>query len=188
MTLVSAAVLTACTTYRAYTGDARPPNKVALVECATEGVAVLRLDDYEFSGGWSEFEVLPGKHRLEAELYWRRLDRVVEMPKQTASFVAKPGQKYSCVFDVDERKKAWKLAVVPNERVSWQTRTFHGARSWRTPAGECVRWDPASKGCLGDPGTENQDEPKDDETWSESAGGANGGAESPSDGAALETP
>jgi hypothetical protein len=144
--------LQACTVYRAYPNEARPKNKVALVECDPEGVSVHRLDRYQFSGGWSEFEVLPGKHELVAELYWTRLDARVELPPVTAKFEAKPGQKYFCVFDVDEQKKTWALSVVPVEQVSWKARTFHGARTWRTPKGECVIWDEKLKGCLGDPG------------------------------------
>jgi hypothetical protein len=64
--------------------------------------------------------------------------------------VAKAGKKYRCVFDVDEKKPDWALAIVPDEKVSWKARTFHGARTWRTPDGSCVVWDAAVKGCLGD--------------------------------------
>ena len=152
--LCAALALPACTVYRAYPNDARPKDKVATVECDPEGVSVHRVDSYQFSGGWSEFEVLPGKHELVAELYWTRLEARVELPPKTASFFVKQGKKYFCVFDVDEQKKDWSLSVVPDEQVSWKTRTFHGARTWRTPKGECVRWDEKRKGCLGDAGAE----------------------------------
>jgi hypothetical protein len=109
--------------------------------------------------------VVPGKHSVVAELYWTRLEKLVQLPEQTANFVAKPGKKYFCVFDIDEQKSTWALSIVPDERVSWKTRAFHGARSWRTPKGECIRWDEKLKGCLGDPGTA---EPEEDEQPMES--------------------
>jgi len=139
-----------CTTYRAYSGEARAPDQVALIDCDPEGVVVRRVESYPFDGGWSEFEVLPGKRSVSAELYWTRLEKRIELPEKTATFVAKPGIRYQCVFDVNEQTRDWELAVVPESEVSWKSRAFHGARSWRTPNGECLIWDPKRRGCLGD--------------------------------------
>ncbi|MFO7179606.1 MAG: hypothetical protein DIU78_012990 [Pseudomonadota bacterium] len=134
-------------TYRAYHGDARPSHEVAMLLCDTQGVIVGRVDDFRFGTAWSEFEVLPGEHQVSAVLYWHRLERVIEGPERQAKFRAKPGRRYVCVFDVDETKPDWSLAIVPEETVSWETRTFHGARSWRTPDGQCMKWDPKLEDC-----------------------------------------
>ena len=72
------------------------------------------------------------------------------MPERSATFIAKAGERYRCVFDVNEQTRDWALAVVPESQVSWKSRTFHGARSWKTPSGECLSWDPKRRGCLGD--------------------------------------
>jgi hypothetical protein len=141
--------LSACTTYRAYSGDKRPAPEVAILECDLQGVSVRRVDRYVMSG-WSEFELLAGPHEVSAELYWTRLEKLVEGPEKAAKFVAKAGKKYRCVFDVDETKPDWALAIVADEKVSWKSRTFHGARSWRTPDGNCVLFDQSVKACLGD--------------------------------------
>jgi hypothetical protein len=151
--------LAGCTTYRAYPGDRRPPQKVATLECDLEGVLVRRIDKHSLEGGWSEFEVLPGTHSVSAELFWMRLEKRVEGPEKSATFVAKPGRKYVCAFDVDEKKPDWALVIVEADKVPTTVRTFHGARTWITPAGECVRWDPKAKGCLGDPANAIDDEP-----------------------------
>jgi hypothetical protein len=151
--------LAACTTYRAYPGDRRPPEKVATLECDTDGAFVRRVDEYPLEGGWSDFEVLPGPHTVSAELYWMRLEKRVEGPEKSATFTAKPGKKYVCVFDVDEKKPDWALAILEADKVPATVRTFHGARTWLTPAGECVRWDPKARGCLGDPANEIDAEP-----------------------------
>ena len=149
--LLSLLALPSCTVYRAYSGDARPKEEVASIECDQRGVSVQRVDRYPFSGGWSEFEVVAaGKHELVAELFWTRLETRVELPARVATFTTQPGKKYFCVFDVDEQKQDWALFVVPLEQVSWKSRTFHGARTWRTPQGECVSWDEKRQGCLGD--------------------------------------
>jgi hypothetical protein len=147
--LAGVGALSACTTYRAYSGDRRPKHEVAVLECDSQGVSVQRVDTYVMSG-WSDFELLPGPHQVTAELYWTRLERVVEGPEKSARFTARAGTKYRCVFDVDEKKPDWSLAIVPDDKVSWKARTFHGARSWRTPDGTCVVWDTSVKGCLGD--------------------------------------
>ncbi|HLV67010.1 MAG TPA: hypothetical protein VKY73_14420 [Polyangiaceae bacterium] len=142
---------TGCMTYRAYRGDARPSHEVATVFCDTEGVIVSNVDDFRFSTAWSEFEVLPGEHEITAELYWHRLERVIEGPKRRAKFKAVAGGKYVCVFDVDETKTDWSLSIVPEATVSWETRAFHGARSWRTPDGQCMKWDPKLADCPSGP-------------------------------------
>jgi hypothetical protein len=139
-----------CTTYRAYSGDAREPNKIAVLDCDPEGVVVRRVESYPFDGGWSEFELLPGARKVSAELFWTRLEKRVELPEKSTTFVAKAGERYRCVFDVNEQTHDWALAVVPESQVSWKSRTFHGARSWRTPSGDCLIWDPKQRGCLGD--------------------------------------
>lgn len=148
--LLGVFALPACSTYRAYAGAERPKKEVATLFCDLSGVTVRTIDSYQMSGGWSDFELLPGPHRVVAELYWTRLERVVEGPEKQASFVARAGTTYRCVFDVDEKKPDWALAIVPDDKVSWEARTFHGARSWRTPEGNCVVWDASIKGCLGD--------------------------------------
>ena len=130
LALFTAATAFGCTTYRAYSG--------------------ARVESYPFDGGWSEFELLPGARKVSAELFWTRLEKRIEMPERSATFIAKAGERYRCVFDVNEQTRDWALAVVPESQVSWKSRTFHGARSWKTPSGECLSWDPKRRGCLGD--------------------------------------
>src|SRR5688572_28076003 len=150
LSLALFAASTGCTTYRAYSGEAREPNKIAVLDCDPEGVVVLRVESYPFDGGWSEFELWPGLRKVSAELFWTRLEKRVELPAKSTTFVAKAGERYRCVFDVNEQTHDWALAVVPESQVSWKSRAFHGARSWRTPSGDCLIWDPKQRGCLGD--------------------------------------
>jgi hypothetical protein len=127
-------------------------------------VVVRRVESYPFDGGWSEFELLPGTRQVSAELFWTRLEQRVELPVRSASFVAKAGERYRCVFDVNEQTRDWALAVVPESRVSWKSRTFHGARSWKTTSGECLLWDPKLRGCLGDTAREAEPESTEPES------------------------
>lgn len=150
LALFTAATAFGCTTYRAYSGEARAPDQIAVLDCDPEGVVVRRVESYPFDGGWSEFELLPGPRKVSAELFWTRLEKRIEMPEKSATFIAKAGERYRCVFDVNEQTRDWALAVVPESQVSWKSRTFHGARSWKTPSGECLSWDAKRRGCLGD--------------------------------------
>lgn len=150
LALFTAVASLGCTTYRAYSGEARAPDEIAVLDCDPEGVVVRRVESYPFDGGWSEFELLPGTRKVSAELFWTRLEQRVELPERSASFVAKAGERYRCVFDVNEQTHDWALAVVPESQVSWKSRTFHGARSWKTSSGECLLWDPKHRACLGD--------------------------------------
>src|SRR5690349_4588017 len=78
LSLILFAAGTGCTTYRAYSGEAREPNKIAVLDCDPEGVVVRRVESYPFDGGWSEFELLPGARKVSAELFWTRLEKRVE--------------------------------------------------------------------------------------------------------------
>jgi hypothetical protein len=79
-----------------------------------------------------QFELLPGARKVSAELFWTRLEKRVELPEKSTTFAAKAGERYRCVVDVNEQTHDWALAVVPESQGSWKSRTFHGARSWKT--------------------------------------------------------
>ncbi len=120
-------LLTACqgqAVYRAYSGDPRPADKVAMLTVPAE-FNLLYIDGEKYSSlsDGARLELLPGKHQLviEYDVFWDITsdvyDRVVSQPVML-SFESLPGRRYNLTFKLlKELKNAKAYAKKPDVEI-----------------------------------------------------------------------
>jgi hypothetical protein len=89
--MLAAVVLSACGATRTYSGPARSPNEVAIIENPGTNILVERLDGV-YVGYRCPLEVLPGAHTFTVSIYAHWAYSIGSRP--TITFTAEAGHTY----------------------------------------------------------------------------------------------